>query len=123
MCYTFGSDHIAQFANNATALDDAEEDTKLAWLTRFLTHLPNWLIAILGLELPDHDLHRQKFMKHHGALNRTKKRGPQFGLSIILDVKQDDYFFDPTGSNLDAGVKFRVHPSYRVVFLKCYLLG
>ena len=38
--------------------------------------------------------------------------GPEFGLSIILDVKQDDYFFDPIGNNLDAGVKFRIHPSY-----------
>ena len=35
-------------------------------------------------------------------------------------VKQDDYFFDPTGSNLDAGVKFRVHPSYEPHNIETY---
>ena len=31
---------------------------------------------------------------------------------MILDVKQDDYFFDPTGNNLDAGIKYRIHAAY-----------
>lgn len=98
LCYTFGSDQVGHMTKNQAANQPGYDDHDSEEISNFqrisygiLGTFPNWLISILGLVLPDHEIHKQKFLKHHAALNRTKEVGPNFGLSIILDVKQDNY--------------------------------
>ena len=106
ICYTFGAEQL--LPNNVTTKAIFDYDKRSV-----TEYLPSWIRTIIGLPVEDHSLHEDMIKRHSGMVLEPQKRyGPEYGFQIILDVKQDDYYFDPTGSNIDAGIKYEIHAGY-----------
>lgn len=112
-CYTFGAENgsqIKETQEKQISYNNGENTEPI--LEGFLGKIPFWMQVIIAkITGLDYKKLREEKLRHQGLENTTDK-GTHMGFSIVINVNQDKYFFDPSGANLDAGIKFRVHAAY-----------
>lgn len=145
-CYTFGAEssiHIKKNRDHQIKYEKSIKNKNFVWLSEDVKNFimrwcPKSLVkffyndTIIEQFYSDLDISYKKRMvskgldpemqanTRHEGLDWATDQGVHMGFSVVVNVHQDIYYYDPIGANMDAGIKYRVHAPYEPSLISDY---